>query len=300
MIWFLVGFIVATLVITVRSLGPEWVRRGIGARVEPTSKFTTINGHRVHYKQVGSGPHIILIHGIGASTYTWRFVVPLLADKFTVTAMDLLGFGQSDKPNNFDYTLDEQSKILIQFINQLQIDKAKLVGSSMGGALALWLCNLYPDRFTQAVTIAPAIDPGVALLDLHNLSFLSSLVFPAISPALVKSIMTRVISKKDLINEESIEMYYEPYSRGTSAIKAFALSFSLLRDKRFPGELKSLPIKHLMLWGAEDKIVPFSVGEKLQKTISNTQLIVQEKGSHHLMEDSPEWLAEQIFKFFNN
>jgi pimeloyl-ACP methyl ester carboxylesterase len=263
------------------------------------SKYLTIGNHKIHYKQVGQGPHLILIHGLGASTYAWRFVVPKLSESYTVTILDLLGFGLSDKPKKFSYNLDDQSKILIQFINQLQIDKAKLVGSSMGGALALWICKLYPERFTDAVTIAPAIDPSVALLDFHNISFLSTLVLPAVTPAFVRSIMMRVISKKELINEESVNNYYTPYAKGSSAIKAFVLSFSLLRDKRFPNELKYLTTRHLMIWGANDKIVPFSVGEKLQKILPHTEFVILENGSHHLMEDSPDWLVEQILKFFS-
>lgn len=295
MIWLLFGFLLIILVILQVSRSRLKKTHKTKSPSEPS--FLNINSHKICYLQNGTGDPLILLHGLGASIYSWRFLFNLLSNRFNVTAIDLLGFGQSDKPQNFSYNLDDQAQILIQILDQLKIKKAYLVGSSMGGALALWLANQYPERFCKIVTMAPAIDPKVAILDLHNLSFISPLFLPMVTPLLVKTIMNRVITNSRVINHESIHNYYAPYAEGKSGIRAFVKSFSLLRDERLPSNLKDLKVPHLMIWGKGDKIVSFNVGERLEKKISNTKLIIHPSAGHHIMEDDPQWVSERVFEF---
>ncbi len=94
---------------------------------------------KLYYEDAGSGPPLLLIHGFGASTYTWRHVAPALAETHRVIAVDLKGFGQSDKPFDDRYSVFDQAELLAQLIEEKDLRDLTLVGHSFGGGIALLL-----------------------------------------------------------------------------------------------------------------------------------------------------------------
>ena len=100
------------------------------------SRFLQTAGHTIHYIKQGHGRPLVLVHGFGGSSYTWRSLAPLLQDDCTVYALDLLGFGLSDKPPDGEYALDAQAELVVDFMKELQISSAVLIGHSMGGVIA--------------------------------------------------------------------------------------------------------------------------------------------------------------------
>ena len=136
-----VGAAVAVKLLT-RAGTVNW--EDVSAKVahSENSHFTNVDGARVHYQEFGdnSKPHMILIHGFTASVYVWKTVAPMLAEAgFHVIAIDLLGFGYSEKPSWFDYSIQSQARMVSRFMNRLGIGRATIVGSSYGGAVALML-----------------------------------------------------------------------------------------------------------------------------------------------------------------
>src|SRR5215213_10351204 len=120
------------------------------------SHFVSVDGAHVHYQEFGdpSKPTIVLIHGYTASLYVWKTTAPMLADAgFHVIALDLLGFGYSDKPSWFDYAISSQARIVARFMNRLGIGRATIVGSSYGGAVAATLALDYPERVEKLVLV---------------------------------------------------------------------------------------------------------------------------------------------------
>src|SRR5215212_7496178 len=97
-----------------------------------TSKEVLVFGQKIHYVEAGSGPTVILLHGLGGSTQVWQFNIAALAEKYHVIAPDQIGFGKSDKPL-VNYRIRTYVDFLDQFCKQLKIERASLVGSSMGG-----------------------------------------------------------------------------------------------------------------------------------------------------------------------
>ncbi len=263
-----------------------------------TSKYVNISGHNIHFIQEGKGPHIVLLHGIGASTFTWRFLVGKLAQNYTVTAIDLLGFGLSDKPKNFSYSIDDQCLILNEFFNKFNMKQIRIIASSMGGAIGLWYAKLNPQRVFEVVTISPALDPSFLRFDLQKLQFLGPMVSPLVTRAFIRQVMKRVVNRSDLINDETVEAYYSPYSK-PDAIQSFIKSISVLRDTRLPGGLKGMTTPVLMIWGAQDKVVPVSVGKSIQKKLPQVQLLTHPTAGHHVMEEDPDWVFEQVSAFFD-
>ena len=120
------------------------------------SHFVNIDGARVHYQEFGdsSKPPLILIHGYTASVYVWKTAAPMLAEAgFHVIAIDLLGFGYSEKPSWFDYSIASQARMISRFMNRLGIGRANIVGSSYGGAVALNLTLDYPETVEKLVLV---------------------------------------------------------------------------------------------------------------------------------------------------
>src|SRR6267378_7425583 len=102
----------------------------------PSLQFRTIHGYRRAFRVAGSGPSILLIHGIGDNSTTWETVQARLAQRFTVIAPDLLGHGQSDKPRA-DYSVAAYANGMRDLLGVLGIDRVSLVGHSLGGGVAM-------------------------------------------------------------------------------------------------------------------------------------------------------------------
>ncbi|MDE2510766.1 MAG: alpha/beta hydrolase, partial [Elusimicrobia bacterium] len=98
-----------------------------------------VAGIKTRLLRAGRGEPVLLLHGLGASSYSWRFAVPELAKHYEVFAPDLPGFGRADKPRDFDYSIAGLHDWVVAFMDQLGIKKARVAGNSMGGVIALWL-----------------------------------------------------------------------------------------------------------------------------------------------------------------
>ena len=116
-------------------------------------RHITIHGHEVGYRMAGSGPVVLFIHGLAGSSTTWQEVMPTLADHYTVLAPDLLGHGESAKPRG-DYSLGAYASGLRDLMVALGIERATVVGHSLGGGVALQLAYQFPERCERLVLVA--------------------------------------------------------------------------------------------------------------------------------------------------
>ena len=117
-----------------------------------TPKEITIYGQKIHYIEAGSGPNVILLHGLGGSSQVWQFNIGPLAEKYHVFVPDQIGFGKSDKPL-VNYHIRTYVDFLDQFCTQLKIERPTLVGNSMGGWIAAIYAATYPDRVDKLVLV---------------------------------------------------------------------------------------------------------------------------------------------------
>src|ERR1044071_2759248 len=127
----------------------------VGVANAQTPKETTVFGQKIHYVEAGSGPNVILLHGLGGSSQGWQFNVGPLAEKFHVFVPDQIGFGKSDKPL-VNYRIRTYVDFLDQFCKQLKIERATLVGNSMGGWIAAAFTAAFPDRVDKLVLVDAA------------------------------------------------------------------------------------------------------------------------------------------------
>jgi pimeloyl-ACP methyl ester carboxylesterase len=264
----------------------------------PEDKFVTVNGQAIHYLQQGSGRPIVLVHGFAGSTYTWRKLIPLLADRYTVYALDLLGFGFSDKPVDGNYDLDSQGKLVINFMDALHIPHANLVGHSMGGVVVGYAALDAPAKVNSLILVSPGFYGKGAP------AFLKYLFFP-LDRIMARQFYTKKVRaqslarsfyNKSLLSDELINAYLLP-TKTPGAIEALERMMTTVTTQTYEGVAEHITQPTLIIWGAMDQANQPADGERLKGEIKKSSLVSIPSCGHYVQEEKPEELAEAIKDF---
>jgi pimeloyl-ACP methyl ester carboxylesterase len=251
---------------------------------------------RLYYKEEGSGPPVLLIHGFGASTYTWRHIAPDLARDHRVIAVDLKGFGQSDKPFDAGYSVLDQAELLAELIETRDLRDLTIVGHSFGGGVALRLALEGDQRLEGRISKLVLLD--TIAYQQHVPIFFQMLNMPVVSQVGVRmvpaSLQTRIALQIAYFDDSKIEQSeVETYA---APLKTAAGKHAIIQSARqiLPqdiGELseryQSIQTPTLILWCDHDRIVPLEVGLKLRRTLPNSTLRLVEDCGHMPQEEQP-------------
>lgn len=270
------------------------------------SHFLNVDGARVHYQEFGeaAGQPIILIHGYTASAYVWRKVAPMFArDGFRVIAIDLLGFGYSEKPAWFDYTIDSQARMLSRFMDRLGIGRATVVGSSYGGAVAATLALDYPARVGKLVLVDAVINDDVKnhpILRLASIPGIGEVITPFLvdSKAFMRMRMNKAFARPNhaLITGERVANIQRPLANaeGHRAVLATSRNWHANRIEQ-DAHLINQPT--LLIWGEDDEVIPVANGEKLYDWILHSRLVILKDCGHLPQEEKSEMFAKLVTEF---
>jgi pimeloyl-ACP methyl ester carboxylesterase len=252
---------------------------------------------RLYYEEEGKGPPVLLIHGFGASTYTWRHIVPELARDHRVIAVDLKGFGQSDKPFDGRYSVRDQAELVAQLIVDRDLRNLTIVGHSFGGGVALRLALETDPRLQGRISKLVLLDT-IAYAQ-HIPVFFRLLDVPLVSqigvrmvPPLVQTRVALQIAYFDdsKIDPSEVEAYAAP-------LRTAAGKNAMIRSARqiVPDDLAEISERYkfieqptLILWCDHDRIVPLDVGLKLRRTMPNSTLRLVDDCGHMPQEEQPE------------
>src|SRR5688500_2085587 len=184
------------------------------------SRFAEVDGATVHYQEFGDDARqtLILIHADTASTFVWHMVAPRLAEAgFHVIAVDLIGFGFSEKPAQFDYSIASQERMTVRLMNRLGVGRATLVGSSYGGAGASSVALDYAERVEKLVLVDPVCNDDVLnnpVLKLAAIPGVGEVIAPFLidSKTILKRRMKNTLAPENhhLITKERIESVRRP------------------------------------------------------------------------------------------
>ncbi|MEZ5427410.1 MAG: alpha/beta hydrolase [Pyrinomonadaceae bacterium] len=270
------------------------------------SNFAEVDGATVHYQEFGdpSRPTLILIHGYTASTHVWRTVAPMLAEMdFHVIAVDLLGFGYSDKPAWFDYTIDSQARMVMRLMNVLGIGQATLVGSSYGGAVASILTLDYPERVSKLVLVSAVCNDEAKnnpLLRLATVPGVGEVLAPFLldSKALLKYRMNETFApeNKHLVTQERVDSVHRPLS-AADAHHSVLKSARRWRAGRVQRDAHLIDQPTLLIWGEDDSVIPIHNGFKLHREILNSRFVVFRQCGHIPSEEAPDNFVEIVTAF---
>lgn len=269
------------------------------------SRFADVDGIRVHYQEAGdkNAPPIILIHGFLASTLVWSKVFLELAEAgYRVIAPDLLGYGYSEKPRAFDYTIASQARMIAGLLDHLELERANLVGSSYGGAVAATLALDYPERVTSLVLVGAVTNnepTRYMMMRLVSSPLLGDILAPflASSRRLLRGRMKRIYDRHSwVLDERRVEARHLPL-RAAGTHRAIIRTVRRWDADRIQREAHLITQPTLVLWGDDDPDVPLRHGEKLQEAIKGARLIVFRDCGHHPHEEFPRAFTEVVSEF---
>jgi pimeloyl-ACP methyl ester carboxylesterase len=270
------------------------------------SHFAEVDGATVHYQEFGdaANPTLLLIHGYTSSTYVWRTVAPhLAAAQFHVIAVDLLGFGYSDKPASFDYTIASQARMVERLMNRLGIGRATFVGSSYGGAVASTIALDYAERVEKLVLISSVCNDEVKqnpLLRLASIPGVGEVLTPFYldSKAFSKRRMkgTFAPANHNLITDERVESVTRPLM-AKDAHHSVLASARNWDANRIQTDAHLINQPTLLVWGEFDQVIPMHNGERLFNSILNSRLVILKDCGHIPQEEKPERFVELVTEF---
>jgi len=260
-------------------------------------QYLKIKHFNIFYKQMGTGKNIILLHGLGASLDVWKDTALILSKNYRVTLIDLPGFGRSTKSRHQNYGLDEQTERLVNIIDKLQINEATLVGSSMGGTLALWTTQKFPVRFKKIVAIGPATNPKLVPLPVFKVPGLSILAVLLTNRIVMGYSIRHVLYNRPIDLSRRILLALKNYQPEFASMYVLLKASKLIADKRLPQQLEKIQSVSLVLWGEEDRVIPRMYIDELKSILPKASFFSHPEGGHHLMEDQPKWVSSKIIEF---
>lgn len=284
----------------------DWEEHAGSVRHAERSRFAMVEGVRVHYQEAGEvdAPAMILIHGFCASTFVWSDVfVPLSEMGFRVVAADLVGFGFSEKPEAGEYTIESQARMIAGLMEVLGIERAALVGSSYGGAVAAVCALEYPSRVERLVLVGAVSNDEAKrqfLLRLAASPVMGDLVSPLVisSPRLMKWRMRKVYAggNAQLFDDERMRAHHLPLCAANTQ-RAVLKTLRHWNASRVEREAQSIEQPTLLVWGEDDRDIPLRHGERLHASIPHSRLVVFSHCGHLPQEERPEEFAGLVAGF---
>jgi pimeloyl-ACP methyl ester carboxylesterase len=269
----------------------------------------SIHGHDVGFRRAGDGPPILLIHGIAGSSQTWGQVMPLLARKYTVVAIDLIGHGQSAKPPG-DYSLGNQASALRDFLSVLGIERVSVVGQSFGGGVAMQLAYQYPENCDRLVLagsggLGREVSLLLRILAVPGVEYALPILFPSFVRDLGNG-MVQFLHNTGFRHPRAVEMWraYASLSESENQ-QAFVRT---LRGVIDPGGQSvsamdrlylAARIPTLIVWGDRDNIIPVRHGYEAHDAIPGSRLEILEGVGHFPHVEEPLRFAEILSEFMD-
>lgn len=283
-------------------------RPGVGNSWHPHGQWVAVAGfgeiHVVRAGQQTQGqPEVVLLHGFLQSSWTWRFNLDALAQHFAVTAVCLPGFGWSDKPRGVAYRLMAQAERVLGLCDALGIGAVHWVGNSLGGALALQLALLQPERARKLVLVNPASsDLGVFNLPLwvQHTAWEPALHLPGVNRLLGLGLRHIAYAGID-VDRAFADQWLAPLQ--TAGAKAAALTVVQHYGRDLAAlEARLCDIGHpaLVLWGQCDGIVPRRSVERTAKALANAQMDIFDASAHCPMEEEPQRFNRDVLAFLRS
>ena len=274
-------------------------------------KETALHGHRIAYRSAGSGPAIVLVHGITSTSATWERVMPYLATRFTVIAPDLLGHGQSAKPRG-DYSLGAYASGVRDLMVSLGHERATFVGHSLGGGVVMQLAYQFPERCERLVLVdSGGLGREVNFLLRAATLPLSEVVLPVLASTHLLGAgrgVGRLFGRLGLhVGTDMAELakghasLSDPESRA-----AFVHTLRTIVDPR--GQRVNASdrlylaqnVPFMLVWGERDPIIPVQHGRAAHELVPTSRLEVFEDAGHFPHVDDPQRFLDVLLDFIDS
>lgn len=245
-------------------------------QAQPQDKTIAVFGQTIHYWDVGTGPVVVLVHGLGSSKDgDWGRAVEPLSKKYRVIAMDQIGFGRSDKPL-IDYKIQTYVDFLNEFLRAMKIEKANFMGESLGG----WISALYAAEVSGGAHLVPV--EKLVLVDAAGLQ--QEKPIPNLNPSTLadmRKVLEAVFYDTSWVNDETVrQTFTDKLSRHDGYTVRRILTNPSLASERLDSRLAEIKVPTLVVWGKQDELLPISSGERYAAGIAGAKLVSFDQCGH--------------------
>lgn len=275
------------------------------------SKKIKINNYALNYNITGTGNETLLfLHGFALSTESWGGIVSKIdTNKYKIICIDILGFGFSEKPTSFDYSIESQSSLIESFLKELNIDTISLIGHSYGGVIGLYLTykaitaqndiKIKKEVLIDVPAFSDIRPKFIDILESDFLSFLALKIMPA--RALAKyMIKTTFYNYKDAKNNH-LERYTFFLKQKNIDESMVQMAKNILPDKTddIVSCYSHIDFPVLIIWGQNDALIPVENGVSLAAKIKTSEMKIIPNCGHVPQEECPVETAYEINKFLD-
>ena len=254
-------------------------------------KFVKIDENKIRYLETGSGQPLVLVHGLGASAERWEYVIPLFEKRYRVIVPDLIGFGYSDKPM-VDYTIEFFSDFLGKFLQEIQIKRPMLIGSSLGGQVTVEYAS-NNDSIKKLILASPSGTTKASTPALD--AYIMAALYPNENSA--KNAFEMMATPDQEIAPEIITGFVERMKLPNAKMAFMSTLLGLRNAKKITTKLKSITAPTLIIWGALDPVIPIKHADSFVAAIKDCRFFRMDGCGHTPYVDDPESFARVAMEF---
>lgn len=256
-------------------------------------KFITIDGNKIRYLDSQSMDHpLVLIHGLGASAERWEYVVPRLEKYFRVIVPDLIGFGHSDKPLA-DYTPDFFADFLEKFFSTLDIKKPVIIGSSLGGQIAVEYASRKNVSISKLILVSPSgiMKSSTPALD----AYVMAALYPNTDAA--RSAFEIMAGSPRDIDPKIISRFVERMQMPNAKMAFMSTLLGLKNAKPVTQKLESITTSTMIIWGRKDPVIPIEYADQFISAIDDCRFFRMDYCGHTPYVEDPDRFCNAVIDF---
>ena len=259
----------------------------------------------LHVERYGfGGQAVVLLHGFATDSFVWRNIGPAIARvNYTAFAVDMLGYGASDRPPDADYGIGAQAEYVDRAMTALRVARATVVGLDLGAAVAMRFAGAQPDRVEKLVLVNPIAFDSVPGDDVKALqkgtarhAFRLSRGVMGAAP-LLRELLRQSVADPEHMPEPLVARYMAPYVGKDGIDHLLRISRFVDEDDLEEVDLRALPHSTMIVWGDRDPWVKSSVADQLADTIGGSKLVHLPNAGRLVPEDAADTLADMILDF---
>jgi epoxide hydrolase 4 len=288
---------------------------GVAARAEAAAntgpwahRHVAVNGVRLHYVELGSGPLVILLHGFPECWFEWRRVLPRLAERYRVVAPDLRGYNRSAKPGGISsYAIPRVTADVVDLVEALDAERAYIVGHDWGGIIAWYLGMHHADRVAKLV-IMNAPHPATYARELVNVGqlmrswYAGFFQLPLLPEAALRLTIRRLLRASaripDAFPDDALDVYEDAASQPGAATAIIDYYRAIPRMAALGKPVGTVSVPTLVLWGMQDAALSPRLLDGLEPWVPDLRVERFPESSHWLPEEQPAVVAERLLRFF--
>jgi pimeloyl-ACP methyl ester carboxylesterase len=258
-------------------------------------EFVTVDGSKIRYLKAGSSKRsMVLIHGLGASAERWELVVPQLSKNFTVYVPDLIGFGLSDKPS-VDYTTELFANFVTSFLASLGIEKSTVMGSSLGGQIAVEYVTKNQQSVDKLVLVSPAgaMRQSTPALD----AYVMAALYP--DPDTAKNAFEMMTGNNKQVPNSTIDEFVHRMQMPNAKFAFMSTLLGLKNAPELSTMLELIYVPTLIVWGGLDPVIPVKYAEYFVKKIQDCRFYQMENCGHTPYVEDPTEFSKIVLDFLS-